>query len=176
MRIVSGQLGGRTIKAPKTSGTRPMTDKVRGALFDVIGSIEGFYILDAYAGSGAVGFEALSRGAAQVVAIEAGRTAQQAIKQNQKDLQTDWGYLLYPVTVENWLAHQSGDRPQFDLIVADPPYEQLKVEVLEKLGQQLKPDGLLVVSRSSRKPIEPYGLRLVKTKDYGDSSLDFYQQ
>ncbi len=173
MRIIGGQLSGLILKAPATRATRPMTDKVRGALFDALGDIEGLTLLDAYAGSGAVGFEALSRGASSVVGIEAGRNATEAIRQNQSKLGLDWGYRLYPVTVESWLAHQQTE--QFNLIVADPPYDQLKEDVLEKLAQHLQDDGLLIVSHASKQAPELAGMRVIRAKDYGDSALTFYQ-
>ena len=175
MRIIAGNLGGRLIKAPKGTGTRPMTDKVRAALFDSIGSIAGYKVLDAYAGSGAIGFEALSRGAAQVVAVEAGRQALQAIQANQKELGVGWGYSLYQMTVEAWLARQAEDQ-HFDLIIADPPYEQLRSDVLEKLRALLAPDGRMVVSHSAKRRLPPLeGLRKVSDRIYGDSALALYR-
>ena len=102
MKVIAGSLGGRTVYAPKTSGTRPMTDKARGALFDILGPLDGYVVLDAYAGSGALGIEAISRGAERVVAIEAGREAQVAIHKNVKELNIQWQYQLYPMKVESW--------------------------------------------------------------------------
>ncbi|HEX7259794.1 MAG TPA: 16S rRNA (guanine(966)-N(2))-methyltransferase RsmD, partial [Candidatus Saccharimonadia bacterium] len=144
MRIVGGVYGGRSLTAPKGNGTRPMTDKVRAALFDSLGAISGASVLDVYAGSGAVGFEALSRGAGNVQAIEHARSAIQAIQANQSALDLTWGYALHQKKVEAWLAHRSNE--VFDIVIADPPYEYLKTDVLEKLGILLKPQGIMVVS------------------------------
>lgn len=166
--------------APKTTGTRPMSDKVRAALFTIIGEVDGAIVLDAYAGSGAVGFEALSRGAARVVAVESTRTAGVAIKANQKALGLTWGYELYQTTVEAWLARwttRAAEMPAFDLIVADPPYDRLRPDVLGKLGSLLAPaDGILVVSHGSRlEPPKLARLALINSKTYGDSALSFYK-
>ncbi|HUC87134.1 MAG TPA: 16S rRNA (guanine(966)-N(2))-methyltransferase RsmD [Candidatus Saccharimonadales bacterium] len=177
MRIIAGELGGRVVMAPKTRGTRPMTDKVRAALFDAVGSVQDITMLDAYAGSGAVGFEALSRGAQQVVAVESARPALTAIQANQQSLGIAWGYSLYQMSVETWLArHSLADSQRYELIVADPPYDRLAADVLEKLGSLLQPSGWLVVSHSSRRPAPALsGLELAADKVYGDSALGFYK-
>jgi 16S rRNA (guanine966-N2)-methyltransferase len=176
MRIVAGKLGGRTLVAPKTRDTRPMTDKVRAALFDSVGDITDMMVLDAYAGSGAVGFEALSRGAARVIAIESARPAIRAVHANVEALDVSWGYELHETSVETWLARR-GDTPwHFDVITADPPYASLKPDIIEKLGGLLVPDGLIVVSHSARMELpELEGLILQQTKAYGDTGLSFYK-
>jgi 16S rRNA (guanine966-N2)-methyltransferase len=175
MRIVAGMYGGRIISAPKHPGTRPMTDKVRASLFDSLGVIKGSTLLDAYAGSGAIGFEALSRGAENVQAIEHARDAIKTIKKNQEILGIDWGYSLHQMTVEVWLAH--GQDQQFDVIVADPPYEHMKDDVLDKLGRLLATDGIMVVSHSSRlEPPKLEGLVQVGSRSYGDSMLSSYHR
>src|SRR5580765_8564485 len=104
MRLLSGQYKGRQIERPKSSLVRPMGDKVRAALFDVVGSVNGAVVLDAYAGSGAAGFEALSRGAAMVEAIEANKSVARTIEANLKLLGIDWGYNLHTIKVETWLG------------------------------------------------------------------------
>jgi 16S rRNA (guanine966-N2)-methyltransferase len=179
MRITTGTLGGRTVTAPKAAGTRPMADKVRAALFNVIGDVSGAIVLDAYAGSGAVGFEAVSRGALRVVAVEGARQPIMAIKANQEALDLTWGYELHQSTIETWLARwvaRPTEMPAFDLIVADPPYDRLRPDVLEKLGSLLLSDGILVVSHSSRlEPPELTRLTLIDHKTYGDSTLSFYK-
>lgn len=174
MRIVSGQYGGRVIAAPKTAGTRPMTDKVRAALFDSLGDIEGLRVLDAYAGSGALGFEALSRGAAQVDAIESARSPIQAIHSNIKVLNVGWSYSLHQTTVEGWLARTP--EATYDLILADPPYDQLRSDILEKLGGLLTDNGVLVVSHGARQPVGMLsGLNQISMRTYGDSGITVYK-
>jgi 16S rRNA (guanine966-N2)-methyltransferase len=175
MRITSGIYGGRQIKAPKGATTRPMTDRTRAAIFDALGRIDGFHVLDAYAGSGAVGFEGLSRGAGQVIAVEQGRQAIEAIKLNERDLGITWGYSLYSTSVESWLGRQV-ENQLFDLILADPPYDQLKPDVIEKLGMLLQKEGILVLSHSSRGgSLELAGLKQIDHKIYGDTAITFYK-
>jgi 16S rRNA (guanine966-N2)-methyltransferase len=174
MRIIAGELGGRTLVAPKTQATRPMTDKVRAALFDILGPVDGLTVLDAYAGSGALGFEALSRGAQQVVAIESARPALAAINQNRQSLGLEWGHILQASTVESWLARSPAQT--FNVIMADPPYSQLKPDVIAKLGARLAAGGILVLSHSQQVPaLTVEGLELMTTKLYGDSRLSFYK-
>lgn len=133
-------------------------------------------MLDAYAGSGAIGVEALSRGAAQVIFVEAAQGPVQAIKRNLEDLQIGWGFSVHESTVESWLAKFSvADAQPFDLIVADPPYERIEPDVLEKLGMLLVEEGILGVSHSGKRPVGTLeGLEELKTRVYGDSAISFY--
>ncbi len=177
MKILSGELKGRPFEQPKTRSVRPLSEKVRAALFDVVGSPEGLTVLDAYAGSGAAGFEAASRGAILVDAIEANQRVAKTIQQNAKALGLDWGYNLHVLTAETWLAspHQNPPAPRYGLIIADPPYAQLDQDIIERLTAFLAPDGVLALSHSSR--IDPPVLqsaKLVKNKQYGDTALSFY--
>lgn len=179
LRISSGSLGGRYIQQPPERITRPMTDKVRQALFNVVGPLDNAAVLDAYAGSGAVSFEAVSRGAAMAEAIEASPKAARIIEANARDLGLIWGFLLSIMTVETWLASpaQEVPNPRYDLITADPPYAKLDDEVLARLGQFLKPSGVLAVSHSSKRPSPVLeNLNLVQNKVYGDSALSFYKR
>lgn len=173
MRIIAGDLGGRVLAAPRTRGTRPMTDKVRGALFNILGPVEGLDVLDAYAGSGALGFEALSRGADHVVAIEAGREASSTIRKNVEGLGVGGSYELIEGKVENWLSHAG--EAGFDLVFAMPPYELLEHKVLAALAQHTKATGLMVVEYPRGfEPFEFPGLRLEQVRSYGDPHLAFY--
>ncbi len=175
MRIVAGQYGGRVVQAPKTSETRPMSDKVRAALFDILGPIDNFVVLDAYAGSGAVGLEALSRGAQRVFAVESGKKAINTIKSNVENLEASFSYELIAQKVESWLAKPKDQ--SFDLIIVDPPYDSIDVGVLENLGLLLNKGRLLVLKnpRGFNDP-EILGLDLVDTRDYGDQKLAFYRK
>lgn len=178
MKILSGSLRSHPFDQPKTRAVRPLSEKVRAALFDVVGPVTGFCVLDAYAGSGAAGFEAASRGAALVEAIEANARVAKTIQQNIHTLSLDWGYNLHIMTVETWLAspHQQPPTPRYDLIIADPPYAQLDSDVLERLAAYLKPNGVLAVSHTSRTPSPNLAsARLAVAKTYGDTALSFYQ-
>ncbi|HUD10788.1 MAG TPA: RsmD family RNA methyltransferase, partial [Candidatus Saccharimonadia bacterium] len=95
MKILAGENKGRPFQQPKTSSVRPLSEKVRAALFDVVGPVTGLTVLDAYAGSGAAGFEAASRGAVLVDAIESDNRVARVIQQNAGILGLDWGYILH---------------------------------------------------------------------------------
>ena len=177
MRILSGSLGSRVFDQPKTSAVRPLSDKVRAAIFDVVGSPDGMVVLDAYAGSGAAGFEAASRGATLVEAIEANERVAKVIEANARSLGLDWGYVLYRMTVESWLASpaQIEQQPRYHLIISDPPYAQLDDDVLDRLSAFLLPGGVLVASHSSKRPSPMLkSISLAQAKTYGDTSLSFY--
>jgi 16S rRNA (guanine966-N2)-methyltransferase len=178
VKVISGELGGRPFEQPKTRSVRPLSEKVRAALFDVIGDITGLAVLDAYAGSGAAGFEAASRGAILVDAIEANARVGRTIQASAKALGLDWGYNLHLMTVETWLAspHQTPATPRYGLIIADPPYAQLDADIIGRLAAFLIPGGALALSHSGRlaSPVLE-SARLIKAKTYGDTTLSFYR-
>lgn len=182
MKILAGTLKGHPFQQPKSSLVRPLSDKVRAAIYDVCGSVEALVVLDVYAGSGAAGFEAISRGAAMVEAIESDSSVARVIQANIKALSIDWGYVLHVLKLETWLAlpinQLAAERPQtrYDLIIADPPYAKLDVDLLSRLTPFLRPAGLLVVSHSSKLPSPVLNLaQLARHKTYGDTSLSFYK-
>ncbi len=183
MKILAGNLKSHPFDQPKSSTVRPLSDKVRAAIFDVIGSVDGLVVLDVYAGSGAAGFEALSRGAAMVDAIEGNPSVARTIQANTKALGIDWGYVLHVLKLETWLAlpanQAESDRPQarYDVIIADPPYASLDSELLGRLTRFLNPGGVLAVSHSSKLPSPVLELtELARHKTYGDTALSFYKR
>lgn len=177
MRIIAGEWKGRVLSGPAGRSTRPMIDKVRGALFNVLGGVSGISMLDVYAGTGAVALEAISRGAVLVEAIEFNRSAAKVIQHNAKLLGAGERLNLILTPVENWLDWPANTpEPRYDVIVADPPYTKIDVGVLMRLSNYLKPKGTLVLSHSSKvTPPDLEGLNLVQAKHYGDSALTFYQ-
>lgn len=182
MKIIGGEMRGRGFEQPKTASVRPLSDKVRAAIFDVVGAPEGFVVLDVYAGSGAAGFEAISRGAAMVEAIEANPRVARTIEANVRTLELDWGYVLHVLKLETWLAlpanqSESGSSlARYDLIIADPPYAKIDADLIDRLGKYLLPDGILVLSHSSKTPSPVLeSISLAKQKVYGDTALSFYQ-
>lgn len=176
MRIIAGSLGGRKFNSPRTNATHPMGDKVRGALFNILGDIDGLSVLDAFAGTGAIGFEAISRGAASVTAIENDRSAQATIAENKKLLGIGEQLRLVATTAGNW--HKTTDDAQmFDLVILDPPYQQLQQETLKQLATRVSADGLLIVSWPlGEEPMEFDGFMQIERRSYGDAQLIFYRR
>ena len=178
MKIIAGELKGRGITQPKSRSVRPLSEKVRAAIFDVVGSVEGFTVLDAYSGSGAAGFEAVSRGALLAEGIENNAQVARTIQANEKELELGFSYILHQVSLETWLASPAQQPPtsRYDLIIADPPYLRLEEDLLEKLSGYLNPNGILVVSHGGKlaSPVLQ-SVKLKQHKVYGDSALSFYQ-
>lgn len=144
------------------------------ALFNILGPLEDKRVLDAYAGSGAIGFEAISRGASFVEAIEMLPEAAATIRRNASDLELGSRHRLAVMPIESWLR---GSRAKFDVIIAGPPFDSLRYDILDSLAEHLNLDGVLVVWHSSR--IDPPALKsveLASTRKYGDSALSFYGQ
>lgn len=174
MRIIAGSLGGRQFDAPKGHRTHPMSDKARGGLFNVLGDVSDLHILDAFAGSGALSFEALSRGAASALLIELDRRAQQTISNNIKGLGLQNSAKLIKANAGSW-SNKNQDQ-QFDIVLVAPPYDDVQLGLVQKLARHVKPAGLLVLDWPPKLAIpEMVGLKIVKEKDYGDAKLVFYQ-
>lgn len=150
IRVIGGQYGGRKLDTPAGDRTHPMGERIRNALFNSIGSdIEGKTILDAFAGTGAVGIEALSRGAAHATFVEKDKIAQNCIHNNLMALGITNAQLI-KAFVNTWLNAYTGDG--FDIIFADPPYYDTQLATINKLASALRPGGLLVVSWPEQKP------------------------
>lgn len=177
MRVIAGSAKGRELKGPKAGkGTiRPTSDKVREALFDILmGHIEGARVLDLYAGTGALGIEALSRGAASAELVEADREAQALIAENLQ--RTGLNGRLCRGKVEKVLDQLAGD---YHLILADPPYADLTItSLLPRLAERLCEGGLIVLEHASRVPLpeDVTGLRLWKRRRHGDTTLSMYER
>lgn len=174
MRVVSGTLGGRTFNAPRGHRTHPMGDKIRGALFSVLGDIKGLTVADLYSGSGALGIEAISRGAKSVVAIEADKVAYATIVRNIQELGLEDVLTTHKMYVHSWLNRTNN---QYDIVLADPPYDDLQYKTLDKLHQVVKKDGILVYSLPpNARLILPDTCQKLSEKNYGDSTLVFYRK
>lgn len=177
MRIITGRWRGRTLFGPPSRRVRPLGDKVRGALFDVLGNIGGKSVLDAYAGTGAVGFEALSRGAKFVEAIEYSKPAARIIQSNARRLGAGEEFQLVVTKIGRWLDWPKSSKRQYDLIMADPPYGSFDPEMLARMGEYLNHSGTMAVSHSAKLTSPKLkGLELIQTKRYGDSALSFYKK
>jgi 16S rRNA (guanine966-N2)-methyltransferase len=175
-RIVAGTAGGRRLEVPPT-GTRPTSERVREAMFSALESavdIDGARVLDLYAGSGALGLEALSRGAASATFVETDRKALEVLRRNAATLGLP-GVTVLPGSVESVLAGPAG--APFDVILADPPYRLPDADlavVLDRLagGGWLAEHGVLVLERATRdgEPTLPTGLTMIRTRRYGDTA------
>lgn len=153
-----------------------MSDKARGALFNVLGDIDGLTVLDAFAGSGALSFEAISRGAASAVAIDSDRTAQKVIAANVRTLGLTKHIKCISASANAWLQ-TSPEELCFDLVFCDPPYNDLQVPLIARLAARVKPDGLLVLSWPTATDIPQHeSLVEVEHREYGDASLIFYRR
>lgn len=176
MRIIAGELRGRQFNSPKGHRTHPMGDRVRTALFNTLGDISGLTVLDAFAGSGALTFEAISRGAKSAVALEIEYDAYEVIQQNAENLGISDKINLQHINARSWSYRNNTER--FDIVFCDPPYNQLQETILEKLAKHAHVGGILVYSMPPhgdiRLPKEKY--ELITTKTYGDAMLAFYRK
>lgn len=178
MRIVAGKFGGRRLAAPHGMATRPTADRVREALFSILFDVEGFAVLDLYAGTGAVAIEALSRGARSAVLVENAKNALAAIEKNLESLSIQDAELL-PIRVERALEKLVRQGRKMDLIFADPPYaeaDRVLPSILAQAETLLSETGTVVLEHASTSdpPAAPHGLRLEKSKRYGETALAFY--
>jgi 16S rRNA (guanine966-N2)-methyltransferase len=175
MRIVGGRLGGRPLIAPRGSRTRPTPERVREALFSILESVEGERVLDLFAGSGALGLEAASRGAAAVTLVDSARGAIQAIKRNAGALEVDAE--IRSQSALRFLEQAREERREYDLVFLDPPYGEA-LRLGPQLSAALVPvlaTGARVVFESDRRgPGELEPLRRVDERRYGDTLIRIY--
>ena len=183
MRVIAGRFKGRRLKAPTWEGLRPTSDKLRETLFNILAPrIEGARVVDGYAGTGAIGIEALSRGAAHVTFIERNRRAAALIEENLAACGVEQGYTIRCAEVVGALDAPASAGPErsrgaaFDLILLDPPYDTENVSAaLDAAARHLAGDGLIVLERATRRePEESNALRRVRDVQSGDSTLTFY--
>ncbi len=174
-RVVGGRAGGRRLAVPP-SGTRPTSDMAREGVFStltsLLGDLDGVAFLDLYAGSGAVGIEAWSRGAT-VTVVESAAKALATIRANVAELGAARGVTVVPGKAEA-LVHDLASS-KFDVVFADPPYELAAAklrEVLEALRPALTPEAVLVVERASREPWSwPSWVGAIRERRYGDATI-----
>ncbi|GLY54021.1 16S rRNA (guanine(966)-N(2))-methyltransferase RsmD [Lentzea sp. NBRC 102530] len=173
-RIVAGSAGGRRLKVPP-KGTRPTSERVREALFSSLESLmdlDGANVLDLYAGSGALGFEALSRGAGRATFVEADKRAADVLKGNAQEL----GFKNTTIANRSAEAFVLTEGDAFDVVFADPPYATTDDElakVLRGIVPRLTADAVLIVERASRsaEPAWPNSVESLRAKRYGDTAV-----
>ena len=182
MRIISGQNRGQRIQTLRGTQLRPTSDQMRETLFDVLGpSVLDSTFLDAYAGSGAVGLEALSRGAKEVVFVENHRAASDLIRRNLAALKMEDGFYLMNTKVLTAIERLDEEGSSFDFIFLDPPYGEAREyhHVLRQLGRPrlLTPATLVVAEHSRHFFLEEKYNRLERTRSirHGDTQLTFYR-
>ena len=175
MRVIAGRLKGRQFQAPKGHRTHPMSEKIRGAIFNSLGDIAGLTVLDAYGGSGALSFEAISRGAINALALDVDKAAHRCIQSNADDLQLGNKLKAIRVNASAWSSNNTG--AHFDIVLLDPPHDDLRRDVLAKISQHAKPKGIMVLSWPGTEKVPAFSdFEEVSVKDYGDAQLVFYRR
>jgi len=173
MRIIAGTHRGARIAAPRGLATRPTGDRVREAAFNLIGPLDGAVVLDLFAGSGAMGIEALSRGAASATFVESDKAACRTISENLERLKLTGARVVCADAV--WTLRQ--EARTYDLVLVDAPYEswaELEPELAKHLTRVLAPDGLLVVETGARtEPELPLPIRT--SRRYGSARLTLFE-
>jgi 16S rRNA (guanine966-N2)-methyltransferase len=176
MRIIAGSHKGARIFAPKGRDTRPTGDRVREAAFMLIGPVDGAAVLDLFAGSGAMGLEALSRGAARAVFVESDREASRTIDRNLDKLRLT-GAAVLRLDVVTALRQEAAAGRRYDLVLVDPPYgtfARMQTALATYLPAILESDGLLVVETGAREEPElPLALRT--SRRYGAARLTLFE-
>ncbi|MGD0715427.1 MAG: 16S rRNA (guanine(966)-N(2))-methyltransferase RsmD [Gaiellaceae bacterium] len=175
MRIIAGSRKGHTIHAPRGRDTRPTSDRVRENVFNLVGPVDGATVLDLYAGSGAMGMEALSRGAARAVFVERDGEAVRAIERNLDKLRLGGTVLRQDAVTA--LATEAGSGRKYDLVLVDPPYDMypdLQPQLARYLPAVLAEDGLLVLETDAR--VEPeLPLPQRTSRKYGQARITVYE-
>jgi 16S rRNA (guanine966-N2)-methyltransferase len=177
MRIIAGRYKGRRLKTPAWEGLRPTSDRLRETLFNILaGVVDGAFVLDGYAGTGAVGIEALSRGAARVVFVEQDSRAAALIAENLRHCGIAEGCAIMRADIGR-LSQPDGPRP-FDVILLDPPYGGVDLEAaVGYAAPWLAAAGVLVLEHARRRVSPPSAGGLARTRvvHSGDSALSFYR-
>jgi 16S rRNA (guanine966-N2)-methyltransferase len=174
VRIIAGSRKGHRISAPKGDATRPTGDRIREAAFNLTGPVDGAAVLDLFAGSGAMGIEALSRGALRATFVESDRAACRTIDANLEKLRLTGAR----VNCQDVLRFLALERQAYDLILVDPPYElveSLAMPLATQLPRLLAPDGLVVYETSSRQEPALEGLAVRTSRRYGNVRLTLFE-
>jgi 16S rRNA (guanine966-N2)-methyltransferase len=176
MRIIAGERKGHTIFAPKGLETRPTSDRVRENVFNIVAPwVEGARVLDLFAGSGAMGLEALSRGASSAVFVEAEPQAIRAIERNLDKLRLT-GARVVRLDAGTGLAQEAASGRKYDLVLADPPYSMTDYAALARyLPLVLSEDGLVVLESAAKTEPELAGLTVRSTRKYGSTRVTVFE-
>jgi 16S rRNA (guanine(966)-N(2))-methyltransferase RsmD len=174
MRVISGTYKGHPIVAPRGRATRPTSDRVREALFSILGDVTGLRVLDLFAGSGALAIEALSRGAGKATLVDSSGAALAAIRRNLGALGIEAEVVPRPVA--RFLEGARADARQYDLIFIDPPYRRASTlgrELSTSLAPVLSPEARVVAESDRRAPLD-LQLALLDERRYGDTLIQIH--
>lgn len=175
VRILGGYLKGRVLKYPSSPDTRPTTGLVKEAIFSIIGELKGKRVLDLFSSAGALGIEALSRGAEYVVFVEKSSKTVKYLSQNLKEL---------GIKTTAWIVHGDAirflkkNREEFDVVFADPPYRKGYIEKLLNLVENsLKSHGIFIIEHESEKTVgTTKNLKKIKERKYGDTKITVFEK
>ena len=174
LRIIAGRLKGRRLQGPTAEGVRPTSDRLRETLFNVLGpTLDGARVLDAFAGTGALGLEALSRGARHVTFVERDRRAIAVLAANVARCDAEKACAI----IREDFHHMTGTTARFDLVLLDPPYDAADLEAVLSIAGPLVAGGGRLVLEHARRRVSPEaagGVRRVRVLTAGDSALSFY--
>lgn len=175
IRIISGIYGGRTINAPSGHRTHPASERMRNAMFNSLGGlVDGATVLDAFAGSGSMGLEALSRGADHVTFVEKDRLAHKIIDENIELLGAEDFTKNIQAGVASW-SERNPDK-MYDIILVDPPYKDMQLSTVSRLFNHLKKNGVMVLSHiGSSEVLRPKNIVVVDNRSYGNAHLSYYR-
>jgi 16S rRNA (guanine966-N2)-methyltransferase len=178
VRVIAGELGGRTLVAPRGWKVRPTSDRVREAIFSALGDVGGACVLDLYCGTGALAIEALSRGAADAVLVD--RDTRPALGNVERLGLRDRAELVRS-DVTRWLAAHdaTGEAPRFDLVFVDAPYrlaERVGQELDTHLPRLLAEGGRAVVESAARRPLRLESLERLRQRRYAAADVSFYAE
>ena len=178
VRLISGQYGGRIIAAPGRDSTHAMSERARGAMFNTLGSalFEGARVLDAFAGSGSLGFEAISRGAASATFVERDHRAATIIRNNAKLLGCEAESNIVRANIGGWIDSVELTEG-YDVIFADPPYDDLQLSTVGRLLGLLKPNGTMILSHPGKGEVPlQTGIVVVDNRSYGTLHLTYFRR
>jgi len=178
MRVVGGEFGGRRLRAPRGSDTRPATGRVRGSVFSALGpAVEGARVLDLYAGSGSLGIEALSRGGGSAVFVERSRSALGALRSNVRTVGVTARVRVVSQKVEQFVAHHR-EGEGFDIVFADPPWDissDRLAAILERVSGWVNPEGVVIITRRAGDAVPVItGLGVTDQRRHGDAQIIRY--
>lgn len=171
VRVIAGKYGGRVLDAPGRSSTHAMSERIRNAIFNSLGSrVEGARVLDAFAGSGSVGIEALSRGAKTCVFVEQDRIAAKIIRDNLALVGAQSEAQVIGKMVGRWIG--SAEKRAFDVIFADPPYHDTQLTTVIRLFDLLADDGRVIISLPSEQELPAYeDIEIMSERIYGNAKI-----